>query len=95
MHSILFVATMDDDQQKWKGFSGYATNKMLPYTNVEQLAENVWMINLQKDPAPFGFLVAGAVDQHIDYRILVFDAEPEWLPVGSSRAPTRGRSGGR
>jgi hypothetical protein len=87
MHSILFAATVPDrnlphaEHDKWRGFSDYASNKLELYTNVERLAENVWLVNLLVDPAPLGFLVAGAEEHQVAYRLLPFDVEPQWLPA--------------
>jgi hypothetical protein len=96
MHSVLFAATIPEDPQhanRWEGFVGYANNKLPPYKNVERLAENVWLVNIQISPAPLGFLVAGAEENRVAYKILSFDAEPQWLPVSSGPMPIPAHSG--
>lgn len=82
MHSVMFVATIGD-QERWDSF---LINVQIAARaqGVEKLAENAWLLNLQKDTTPLGLLIYAAVGRDVAYRILAFDDEPQWLPADSS-----------
>ena len=82
MHSILFVATIPDRGHDWAEFVELATMKLSHCEGVVRLAENVWLLNLQKSVAPLGWLVATAEQKAVAYGALPFEHEPEWLPAG-------------
>jgi hypothetical protein len=48
---------------------------------------------MKESVAALGFLVAYAATKGIAYRMLAFDAAPEWLPALSDPTPTQGRNG--
>ncbi len=82
MHSILFVATISGHKHDWAEFVEIATTKLSQSEGVVRLAENVWLLNLQKSVAPLGWLVAVAEQKAVSYGLLPFEHEPEWLPAG-------------
>ena len=81
MHSMLFIATIPDHRHDWAEFVERSTMKLPPYEGVVRLAENVWLLNLQKSVAPLGWLVSTAEQMGVSYGLLPFEREPEWLPA--------------
>jgi hypothetical protein len=49
---------------------------------VEQLADHVWLIDVQKSPAVFARFVDSAERQKLSYRILAIEGAPEWRATG-------------
>ncbi len=82
MHSVLFVATIPPQTTAWAEFVPLAEDKVPRHEGVAQLAENVWLLNLQKSVAPLGWLVALAEQMGVSYGLLPFERAPEWLPAG-------------
>ena len=81
MHSVLFVATIPAQHETWMTFVEYAVMKIAKNEAAARLSENVWLLNLQKSVAPFGWLVAKAEQVGIAYGLLTFERAPEWLPA--------------
>ena len=93
MHSVLFVATITSQGSEWEGFIRKVEPKLAKCEGVERLAENIWLLDLQKSVASLAWLVTGAEDRGtVAYRILPFEHAPEWLPVGSDPKTTLDRS---
>lgn len=93
MHSALFVAKVANTlPATWRTFLEKAKVGLRTYKNVLRLAENVWIVDLQKNPAPFGHLVAAADAAGVPYGILPFEYEPQWLPVGFDPKTIEGRN---
>jgi len=93
MHSALFVARVSGVlPEKWRNFLTRAKVELHTYPSVSCLAENVWVVNFQENPAPLSYLVAAADDLGVHYGILPFEHAPEWLPAGFDPKTIRGRS---
>jgi hypothetical protein len=80
MHSAIFVAELTD-KLAWRNFSDRIRQVVTPGENALQLAENVWLVNLQASPTPLGWLISVAEQQKVSYGILALDAAPQWLPA--------------
>jgi hypothetical protein len=80
MHSALFVAQIPIGGAKWRDFLVKAKVELRISPSASRLAENVWMVNLQENPAPLGHLVSPADVLGVPYGILPFEHAPEWLP---------------
>ncbi|MGO9619817.1 MAG: hypothetical protein ACLPT6_00235 [Desulfobaccales bacterium] len=93
MHSALFVARISGvEPNKWERFLKTAKVELHTYPNVSCLAENVWVVNFQENPAPLSYLVSAADAVGVLYGILPFEHAPEWLPGGFDPNTIRGRS---
>jgi hypothetical protein len=98
MHSAIVVVDMplddvagDTDKKRWEEFiSDVDRKKATPpdplnkYEGVKRLAENVWQVNFLLQPQILVRLVHVAGEHRFFCEILQFDAEPQWLPVGSN-----------
>lgn len=95
MHSAIVVVEMPDAphdrsvSHKWQSFMAEAnslrTDKPAPLDKqkgVARLGENVWLVNLQENPAALARLVYFAVEFEFPYGILPLGDEPQWLPAG-------------
>ncbi len=82
MHSALFVAQLPKTSRTWREFLMKSTVELRIYPGVSRLAENVWLVNLQENPAPFAYLVSAADALGVPYGILPFEHAPQWLPAG-------------
>lgn len=92
MHSVLFVARIAIAHEDWSTFLTRAKVGLRTYPNVSRLAENVWLVNLQENPAPLAYFVSAADALGVPYGILPFERAPEWLPVGFDPNTILGRS---
>ncbi len=93
MHSALFVATIPKPAiNDWRSFLMGIKSFLVPSENVLRLAENVWLINVSASPSPLGFLISLAVQNSIDYGIIPFQQQPEWLPAELGRGTTLAQS---
>jgi len=92
MHSALFVAQISEFSKDWANFLHKAKVGLRKFPNVSRLAENVWMVNLQENPAPLAHLVSAADALGVAYGILPFQHAPEWLPVDFDPKTIRVRS---
>jgi hypothetical protein len=97
MHSMLFVVavptdntTMSQSWQMYRGFIGYATNNLEPFSGVERLAENVWLVNMRIDPLPLALLGSAAHQHGIGFRLLPFAEAPQWLPDATNTQSSQG-----
>ena len=84
MHSAMFIATIPSQKKDWVEFEERVTAKLSRCEGVVRLAENVWLLSLQKSVAPLGWLVASAEQMGVSYGLLPFEHEPEWLPANSN-----------
>jgi hypothetical protein len=85
MNSVLFVAVIDPNAQRrndWIEFGRRVAEKITPGPDALRLAENVWLLNLEKSVAGLGWLISAAEDQALSYGILPFERKPVWLPAG-------------
>jgi hypothetical protein len=80
MHSAIFVAKVLEKGPREAKAS----------QRCRAAAENVWLVNLQESVAPLGWLVALSEQRGVSYRILPFQAAPEWLPAGGLIPPHLG-----
>ena len=87
MHSMLFVATIPPEKHVWADFVENTAREPAPAEGVLQLAENVWLLNLQKSIQPFGRLVYICERFGVSYGLLGFEHEPEWLPENYGSTP--------
>lgn len=94
MHSVLFVAQVSEYSKDWADFLRRAKVELRTYPNVSRLAENVWLVNMQENPAPFGHLVSAADALGVSYGILPFEHAPQWLPADFDPRTIRVRSEG-
>jgi hypothetical protein len=82
MHSAILMVVMPEETQSgkmaWQHFSAKIA-KPLADQAVEQLAYNIWQINFQASPVALAQLVAAADDFGFPYRVLPFDAAPQWI----------------
>ena len=95
MHSVLFVVSIPKFRQSPNGWDDFVTQidvKLKDSTNFLRLAENVWLLNLQKDVAQLGWLVSHADKRGFAYGILPFERAPEWLPAGLNPKTIQGHS---
>jgi hypothetical protein len=88
MHSALFVVKVpaeNQSRQAWRAsFRGHCQQLALQ-KGALQLAENVWLINFQENPAALATLVH--TSEHYPqtpYMLLPLGSEPQWLPAGAS-----------
>jgi hypothetical protein len=93
MHSALFVARFPcTAPTTWGEFLRKAKVTLRTYPNVSRLSENVWLVNLQENPAPLAYLVSAADAIGVAYGILPFQDKPEWLPAGFDPNTIQGQS---
>ncbi len=90
MHSVLFVAQIAKD--RWSAFLDEAKVELMKSPDVSRLAENVWIVNLQKNPQPLGWLLSAAYVARVSYGILPFEHEPKWLPGDFDPKTIQGRN---
>jgi hypothetical protein len=89
MHSVIFVATMPDQNADWSMFLGALAPKAKRAKGVERLAENVWVINVRcQDASLLGWLISLCDQKGIPFRMLPLERAPEWLPVAADSKPT-------
>jgi hypothetical protein len=85
MKSVLFVARIDPEapaRHDWANFSQDLKEQITQDKNALRLAENVWLLNLEKSLSPLGWLISLAEKNSISYGLLPFEKEPIWLPAG-------------
>jgi hypothetical protein len=96
MHSAIVVVKLPEHDQQWPLFMATVLKETAPphseLEGAQRLAENVWLVNFQTNPATFARLVDAAVRHRYSYGILPLDAEPQWLPGGFDPKTTQGRS---
>jgi hypothetical protein len=96
MHSAIVVIKIPEllhteaQSQRWANYVGEVDDlikgKQEPLgqqTGVARLGENVWLVNVQQNPAAVARLVYFATQYRLDYGILPLDGAPQWLPVGA------------
>jgi hypothetical protein len=102
MHSALFAveAPADNQSPAWQNVNGLwgqplrsdQPSALDDKETVQQLAENVWLVNFQMNPAALATLIYGAERFRLSYKILPFEHEPEWLLGGSYPNTTQGQT---
>ncbi|MGO9176111.1 MAG: hypothetical protein ACLQED_08220 [Desulfobaccales bacterium] len=93
MHNALFVARVSGVlPEKWHNFLTTAKAESGTFPGVSRLAENVWIVDFQENPAPLSYLVSAADAHGVHYGILPFEHELQWLPVGFDPKTILGRS---
>jgi hypothetical protein len=80
MHSAIVAIEMPKEDEKWLAFLN-TTGDLTKRHSFQTLAANVWQIDFQSSPGDFAHLVAAAVRHGLAYKILPFDAAPQWLPA--------------
>jgi len=82
MHSAIVVVTWSPDHYEHQNLmSFWATIE--PDQAATPLAEQVWLIDVQKSPAAFARFVDACERHRFSYRILAIKDAPQWLPPGS------------
>lgn len=88
MHSLMFAAVIPKDRQDyamfWRAFIDDVDSSLSKLEGIERLAENIWLVDLTVSARPFGVLASAAERLRVDYRILPFDAAPQWLQAGQN-----------
>jgi hypothetical protein len=98
MHSAVIVIEMPKSTydmsvpQAWPNFVGelnlpVSKPSLDQQKGVSRLGENVWLVNLQENPAALGRLLRSAENFQFAYGILPLDAGPQWLPAGFDPKP--------
>jgi hypothetical protein len=96
MHSVLIVVDMPNEpttgafaQTKWNDFIAEVDGLKLPTVNrlherggVQLVSQNVWLIEFQKNPSAFSWLVVTANRHKLPYGILQLNDPPQWSPAG-------------
>jgi hypothetical protein len=102
MHSAIVVVDIPQNdttgtinEPKWRAFIANVDRKTATkpdpignYEGVKRLAENVWQVNFLAHPQVLTRLVHFAGEHNLPCEILQFDAEPQWLQVGSNPKPS-------
>lgn len=101
MHSALFVAEIPEENWVtnapaahpiWSAFTDAITVRIAENTDVQRLAENVWLVDTTKAISSLAWLISIAENQKIAHRILSIAEPPVWLPVGSCPKTTPGHN---
>jgi len=87
MHSALFVAIMPEGIDEWDSFAARVKNKIKDTETFSRLAENVWLVDMTKSPGVLGYLISLAQECRLEYGILPFEREPQWLPASFGPKP--------
>jgi hypothetical protein len=89
MHSAIFAVEIPNTGawQNVKALWGLPLRSDQPSAlddkeNVRRLAENVWQVNFQTNPAALATLIYGAEKFGLAYKILPLADAPQWLPGG-------------
>jgi len=86
MHSILVVIELPTEGADWSMFLGALEPKARRAKNTDRLAQNVWLIDMHKDPAFLGWLLSLCDQKGFPFRLLPFEKAPQWLPDGAGPA---------
>ena len=87
MHSVILVVELPNDDRPWESFLARAKLGGELSTSVQRLGQNVWQLNIQAELAPLSRILGAADGLGLTYKMLVFDAEPQWLPGNAIRKP--------
>ncbi|MEK6245779.1 MAG: hypothetical protein AABM33_14935 [Pseudomonadota bacterium] len=79
MHSAIVVVGLPDDDRTWKAFIARAELGEGRSAHVSQISENVWQVNTLENLSALSRILGEAERLDFFYKILVFDAEPQWL----------------
>jgi hypothetical protein len=82
MHSaILAVDSPSDSYMARAGWKNFAAEIAPAEGNqaVKRLGPNVWQVNFQQAPDALAQLILGCKNFGYSYKILQFDAEPQWI----------------
>lgn len=101
MHSAIIAVAMPEWPQgtrnhpKWQAFiaaidrlTDAKPDPLDRQSGVVRIAEGVWQVNFQDNPAAVARLVSCALEHKLTYGILQLDAAPQWLPAGFDPMPT-------
>lgn len=83
MHTAIVAIEMPKEDEKWLAFLN-TTGDLTKRHSFQTLAANIWQIDFQASPVDFAQLIVAAARLGLVYRILPFDAAPQWLPVGNN-----------
>jgi DNA transposition AAA+ family ATPase len=87
MRNAIFVAVIPTQTNEWRGFLADATQKLTAYQGIKRLAENVWLIDLQKSRPALRILSELADSLGISAGTLLFEYAPAWLPADFDPTP--------
>jgi hypothetical protein len=100
MHSAIVVINMPEMHEseghhpKWLAFLADLCRAFEPVVSsledqegVLRLAENVWQVNFQANPAGFARLVSCAMHHKLSYGILQLEDAPVWHPASFHPEP--------
>ena len=94
MHSALIVVELPDNKKEWRAFMDDIdrpeAGPLHKSRGVERLSKNVWLVNFRENTEPLARLISAATQHLFPYRILQFDAEPEWLRGGPAQTRDEG-----
>ena len=106
MHTMIVVVKMPETShneafsQSWANYLGDVDGlrKSSPeplhmQAGIARLAENVWQVDMQQNPAAGARLIYFATQYKFAYGILPLDAAPRWLPAGFDPNTISARSG--
>ncbi|MGA2892688.1 MAG: hypothetical protein ABSE22_07450 [Xanthobacteraceae bacterium] len=94
MHSAIVAVVIPEPDlngtsQKWMAFLAdldglkkSQTDQLHRQVGVRKIADSVWEVNFQQNPAAFSWLVSCAVRHKLHYGILQLDGPPQWFPGG-------------
>ena len=101
MHSAIVVIRMPEQSREssshpaWLTFlaevdrlEGGTPDVLHEQKGVARLAENVWQVNLQENPAALPRLVGAAENMRFPYGVLQLDAPPQWILSDFDSKPT-------
>lgn len=79
MHMLVVVEKENERDRDFSMFLGTLAPKAKRARNTDRLAENVWLVDMRRDPAFLGWLISLANAQGIPFRLLPLEKQPEWL----------------
>jgi len=83
MHSVIVVVKIPDRETDWSMFLDALEPKAKRAKSIDRMAPNVWLIDMHKDPAFLGWLLALCDQRGLPFRLLPLEKPPSWLPDGS------------
>lgn len=92
MHSALLViekkdAMTDDDERIWAKLMSAARQTLEKSTQIEALAENVFLLPLRSDLHTLASLIASCLQyRDLSYRVLLLSDEPQWINRPSKKS---------
>lgn len=86
MHSAIIVVEQPNDDRIWDSFLARSATDKAPPNSVQRLSENAWQVNARADLHCFARILVAAETTKLSYKMLVFDAEPQWIEANASHA---------